>query len=613
MEERVRQLEETLRTKEGEISILRSKLKRTTDEYYQKYMDAKRELAELNEKIREAEQAAAQDRKKLETENLFLQDELREEMQRRNQQKLKNKIEDKPAPTTPRHQRTLLFRDGFDDTEIGAPSPTKSVGGRSRRSTPSMPAKRKRKPSQDSPIPMAALELSPAKAPPSQAAASESELFKHKSLQPRQRQKDRSLHHMKQILAHRTPPNIETDLEVMAQLAFPSEPSRKLSSIVLEETSSSTSDNYAVDFARSIISIWSRAINEQYYKPISMFISWVRFIVQLDMTTIVPAIVKELAHVICKTVRINGTVRFEHSPVSSVAPGQVRRTPRSLIHEEASTTEALDLLYIVSTACRRNDKAHETLWKTIPHADCLSYLNDHQLLKDIVLAVNILSTSLRRDTFGPIIDYDQQMGLTQREAEQHLIERAVCLLSEYPVPDEGRDDYLPAEVCEMRLEVLSMLEIVAFQGNDPESNWGSALIASSKLTLGRIFRNVYDELDALQTLRPEHDLRTALVNRMVHLLYGVLKSSEGVDLRSILGRLVGGREKHILALVRLAYSDAAALESGITVETMTMARELFRELDMGPGEYEAFIQAFPSGGVLGRDLGESQQEPEDMS
>ncbi|KAL1967315.1 hypothetical protein VTN77DRAFT_3361 [Rasamsonia byssochlamydoides] len=583
---------EAAQTKAGENAILRKQQANILKERDQQVAALQKRLADETAKHKGALEAADDETKKLATENAFLKQDLREETLRFNNLKAKAKAEEKAPPTTPKKSRVLPFRDGFEDDEMVVLSPTKSPGGRSRRGTPTVPGKRKRKASQDVPIPMASLQLSPAKAPGVDAA--ETEEIAYSKARPDYREEDSNLHYMKRILNHRTPPNTERDIEIMARLAFPSEPGRKLSSIVLEETSSIRSGNYAVGFANVIISLWSRALKEKFYEPIPMFMAIIKFIVLLDTASIAPKLIENLVPVLQVSVEVNATPRFEHSPVSSRSRGQLRQTPRSVLHDEVDSTEALEILYLVATACHNDENTQEAFWRHVRFDFILTMLNCHQPVDDIIITLNILATSIRPNSFGSIQETEEE----QRQIENYLIDRVANLFSENLQVDEGREPYLPSQICEMRLEAVAFFETLAFSAPDPANNRGNTALATHDVVLARLFRVMHDELDALYTEPPEHKLRTALVNRLMHLIYGVIRNHGEVDIHSKLRLLSGATQKYRIVLSRLAFSEGEYLESGITEETMEMARRLLEDEDMDPEEAEAIFEAFPSGGRL---------------
>lgn len=575
--------------KTGEVAILRANLTKQAQEFERTIASLRAQLTELTTKNKGVEQAAINERQKLETENLFLREELRDEALRVNNLRAKKRAE---APQTPRKQRTLPFRDGFDDDEIGVASPTKSSGGRSKRGTPSGPGKRKRKVS-DAPIPMAPLQLS-------QGNSMEAETLALDAMDTTTGEREHISgegieegFYMTQILNHRNHPDAESDLEVMAGLAFPSEPDRKISSIVLETMSGVTS-NYPVKYAHCLIQLWDRALVEKFYKVVPVFMASIKFILLLDLYSISPQLITELAGILQASIYVNAATRFEHSAVSSKVKGESRRTPRTVLHTDVDSTFALEIMYLLALACRQDDESHEHLWRNIHFDILLMTLNDHQPLQDIVLSLKILSTSLRRNSFGTI----QPSEAEQRQVEYHFIERVTCLLFQRIEPDEGEEDYLPLQICQMRLEALTFLEMITFYSFDMTTDASKTAIISYPLVLPRLFRTLYDEMDRLYTLCPEHSIRTALINRLTHLIYKLIRSGGGKNLHEGLTRLSGAKQKHRLVLSRLAFSEGQFLESGITEETMEMARQLLEEEDMSPEEAEALFDAFPTGGRL---------------
>ncbi|KAH8704197.1 hypothetical protein BGW36DRAFT_423717 [Talaromyces proteolyticus] len=574
--------------KSGEVAILRAKLAKQELEYERTVSALRAQLAEQTAKNQGVQQAAIDDKQRLETENLFLRDELRGEALRVNSLRGRKQADEKSAPLTPRKQRTLPFRDGFDDDEVGVASPTKSSGGRSKRGTPSGHGKRKRKAS-DAPIPMASLQLSPAHDVPLESHRST--LSSNETISKVDfvgKDDGSNIRYMTRILNHKTPPNTECDLEVMARLAFPSNPEQKLSSIVLENMRTNPS-NYAVNYALSLIVLWKRALSEKFYEPVPLFVSSIEFILLLDLYSIGPQLVSDLTPALQNSVLVNAVPRFEHSPVSSKTKGESRRTPRDLLETKVDSTKALEIMYLLALACRQNDESFEELWGNAHFDILLMSLNAHQPLQDIVLILRILSTSLRPGAFGTI----QPSEAEQRQIEQHFIERVTSLLTERINPDEGAKDYLSSEICQMHLELISFLETLTFYNPDIELGPGRNVILSHELVLPRLFRRMYEDMDYLYTLRPEHDLRTALVNRTMHLIYELIRKGGGQNLQRGLSRLSGARQKHRLVLSRLAFSEGQFLESGISEETMEMARQLLEEEDMSPEEAEALFEAFP--------------------
>lgn len=582
----------TALTKAGEISIIRANQAKQAERYDQQLSSLRKSLADEVAKHRAELEAARARSTTLATENAFLKQDLAEEALRANSLKVKNKTEEKAQPVTPKKSRVLPFRDGFDDDEIAIFSPTKSSGGRAKRGSPAVPGKRKRKTSQDSPIPIGPLELSPSRhlPPPERGPEIEPEdSDEEPQRRPIPRTDDRNLRYMKLILNHRTLPNKERDLEVMTRMAFPSKPDRMFSTIVIEATASFRSGNYAVQLARCIISLWSQALEEKFYKPIYMFMGIIKFILLLDTPYVAPSLIEQLLPVIQESVTINAVPRFHHSPASRKNWGQVRQTPQSQLNPEVNSTEALSILYLMATGCLDNEDAKETFWRYIRYDFVLMMLHTSQPISDIALTLNLLTCSLRRDSLGPLLETEQD----QFSTENYIVDRVANLFYEKPQVDEGQTSYTGHQVCRMRLEALSFLNAVAFSAPDPAHNHGCSVIAAHPTALARLIRSMHDEVDALYDHTPEHELHNALVNGLMGLIYGVTRKHKDIDLQSKLHLVAGGKQKYLIVLTRLAFSEGPFLEAGIADETVEMAHEMLEEA-VNPQEAEALVEAFPS-------------------
>ncbi|KAB8228752.1 putative DNA repair protein Rad26 [Aspergillus alliaceus] len=594
--ERYRQMTEELaaaksiaETKAGEIAIIRSNQAKLAENYERQVAALRKAMAEEVARHKEEVEAARAEGKMLATENAFLKQDLAEETMRINNLKVKGRAEEK-TPGTPKKHKALPFRDGFDDDEILAVSPSKST--RFKRMTPTVGGKRKRKLSDDSAIPLQ-LGPQPELGPMSvevpvgdMSGDASDEVVPNR---PAQIDKQTS-QFIKRLLNHRTFPNEQSDLEVMARLAFPSEPQQTLSAILLEETASLDFGNYLLEYARAIISLWSRALHEKFFEPIPMFMGILRHTLALDAPSSAPELIESLVPVLQESAEINGIPRFKHSPVSRQNFGQVKQTPLSELQLLVDSTEALGLLYQMACSFLHVDRVLEKFWRYVRYDFVLMMLNCSQAISDIILTLNLLSTSIRIESFGSLQDTEQD----QVANENYIVDRVANLLSEIPQVDEGQPPHMPSEICEMRLEALSLLMSVAFNQAAPASTHGSMVIATHSTVLARLIRAMHDELDALYASPPEKELHASLVNGLMRLIYGVMRRHpEQADLQSKLCRVAGGKQKFLVVLTRLAFSEGLILEAGIEDETVEMAHEILDDA-VNPQEAEALLEAFSS-------------------
>ena len=143
--------------KTGEISIIRSNQAKAARDHERRLEELQREHIKENEKhLGEIEQAK-REKEKLATHNQFLDHEMSDQrwQLRQAQKQTKTKATSKQdlrgnAVSTPKKARKLDLRDGFNDDELMAVSPTK-VERKTKTTTPKLGAKRKRDVLGDSP------------------------------------------------------------------------------------------------------------------------------------------------------------------------------------------------------------------------------------------------------------------------------------------------------------------------------------------------------------------------------------------------------------------------------------------------------------------------------
>lgn len=148
-------MEQDLTVKAGEISIVRSKQEKAAKEYEREMTAIKKLNAEKLAKQQEAIKAAMEAEKNAATELEFVKRDLLEESEKvRSLRRSKDKEKDGASEpiATPKKNRTLAYRDGFDDDEIQIISPSKFHARRSNPSTPTKAGTKRKRKGQDSPV-----------------------------------------------------------------------------------------------------------------------------------------------------------------------------------------------------------------------------------------------------------------------------------------------------------------------------------------------------------------------------------------------------------------------------------------------------------------------------
>ncbi|EGE81436.1 DNA repair protein Rad26 [Blastomyces dermatitidis ATCC 18188] len=575
--------------KAGEIAIIRANQAKVEKAHSRQLSTLRTQMADELKKYQAEIEAATMESKLLTTENAFLKQDLKDETQKLNElRKAKAKLEENP-PLTPKKSKILPLRDGFDDDEIML-SPTKSAGRRSKRGTPSVSGGRKRKAIDDSPIKAPTLELSQSFETNLGDFSESAEPMVIDSGPRKPNMEDRNVRFMRRILNHKTYPSKGRDLEIFTKLAFPSEPGRMFSSFILEATTAKSSENYAVEYAKAIISLWSRALKESFYDPVAMFMAIIKYIINLDPSNIVPQLIDDLLPVLLKSGYVNGVARFRNSPVSHQNLGQIKQTPQSELHHQVNSTEALNILYLAASSCQHDFDAQRKFWQNILYDFILVMLNSNQPIDDIIITLNLLSYSILPTSFGPLLSTPAE----QTANENYIIDRVANLLSEQPYVDEGEKPYTPWQISTLRIEAMSFLTTLAFSSPhpSPSKNHAGRLLALHPTALARVFRSIHDELDALYSNPPERELHVALVNGLTRLAYGIMSTfRDEVNLPAKLRVVPGATQKHLVALTRLAFCEGPLLEAGIEDDTVEMAHEMLEEA-VNPQEAEALLEAF---------------------
>jgi hypothetical protein len=158
----------TVQSKTGENAILRQKLEKQTKDSNQKQSTIRQLYQEQLAKQKAETERIKSENQKVITDNRFLEHDLALEAGRAKQLQRNLKaggLSGRASPvSTPKKNRTLPFRDGFDDDDVITLSPSKT---RSKPSTPKGGTKRKRLGNDQSPIQPPALPLSDTKVAPS--------------------------------------------------------------------------------------------------------------------------------------------------------------------------------------------------------------------------------------------------------------------------------------------------------------------------------------------------------------------------------------------------------------------------------------------------------------
>ena len=589
-------------TQQGEISIIRAKQASETKVFERQLAALKRSLQEDSIRNKERVELIRKEKERIESENKFLKQDLSEEA--RKSKTLHRTLQERPAnisserapapDTTPKKAQVHSLRDGFDDDEIMAISPIKSGSGRKSKVGTPTGAKRKRKAVDASPIPPLVLRQSGVDPPivegetvePAKAEAILPIIKKDKTA-------EKNLKFMQRILNHKSPGSVDRILETCMQYAFPTEPRKTFTSLVLAATArlQPSAKRFRAELLAVFIDLWANCLKQKYYKPIPLVLDVVCFIITLEGVVVDEGTIKLLLPVLQDCGKVNAEARFNYSPVRQRA-GNLKQIPLSELKEHCDGTRCLEILHDLASRCQNNSKLIELFWRSMDTDFVLMMLNSSQPISDMTLMLNLLATSVLPQTFGNICSTASE----QSKMEIYILRRVCYLLWETPRVDESLPPPTKTQICHLRLTVMSLLSVLIFTSSPhPHTipHHGSLALATHPDALARLVRSIYDEVDLMYAHLSSHALHCQLVNRSITLLYHLLQlHPTTINLPEKLAAVNGGAHKHRVVLARLAFSEGVFLDAGIEDETVGMARDMLEE-SVTPEEAEGLLEAFP--------------------
>jgi hypothetical protein len=520
-----------------------------------------------------------------------------------------------PAGTPRRAQKTLPLRDGFDDDDVMMASPTKN---RSKAATPKQVNKRKRQITDQSPIP--ALQLSePRERPQAQESfASTSAEKLDSALFSGLQRNDRRFELLHRLVNNRSSNGKDRVLEAMTLYAFPSQPEKKLSSLLYDELSACSLEHnvhcLAIKICHIFLSLWDQCLQEKYYAPVYLFLDALQFILASEPSSTAVAITDQAVPIIYETVYLV-TLPIARAINNASATLDLYSPTQKKINGEIDASDCLRLLHLIATSCVMSVEASSRFWQTIPFDFFLALLKKEQPLAWIQLALSILSTSSLPDSLGSIVP--AHLGPEQQQKRQsNLIDQVTFLMFETPqeIPEPALSCKLPQtevlvkppsstptssqystqQILSLRLQIIGVLTTFSLTSH------GCKALARNRLCLGRLIDFLNSQLSLLYTptytAHPDRALVVACINSTMKLVNHIKTSNPDVNLAAKMNNVHGGSHKYLVALTRLAFSEGGdrVLEEGIEDDVSDAAHEILGE-GLSFEEGEGLMQVFSSG------------------
>ncbi|KAM0795765.1 hypothetical protein BDR22DRAFT_813102 [Usnea florida] len=589
LQNEIRNANDNAYSKAGEITIVRANATRIEKDFENRTMALERLHADETARQKIEVEKVRAELQKIATEKEFLENDLAEgTKQIRNLQRTikkggENNPEFKAAgkenqPVTPKKNKALAYADGFDDEEIHPMSQSR-LAVRSKANTPKVGAKRKRRPPEASPA--KSLDLTP----PIQTEVSGEEVqhkrsdFPSPSDQPPRLapiQEDQRFKLTQKLLDHRFAPEEPRTFERLAKFCFPSSRERTLSTILLDKMSTLTfkpdTENFAAAMGLIVISLWSQCMEEKYHQPVHLLVNLVNHILVLNPIKTAPDLTNDLMSLVQATADV------------ILVPRCKKESPRK-DKGDISCIECLQVMQMMADDCSCDTEETVRFWRTMRFDFIMMLLNFINPLEEIKIMLSMLHTSILDQSFAMIIPPNNGQ---QDASEAHIIDNLSHLLINTPRTLPGEKPPDAAEICEVRLHVLSLIEAMC------DTLHGCETLAKHRLVIGHLVRVMNDELDRVYDYQYGCEQRIALVNTSTRVLYHLTTNyAHLVNMQARLSVVPGGEKKFLIALTRLAFSEGGFYEQGIEDDVVECAHQML-EARVSPEEAEQLVDAFSS-------------------
>ena len=505
---------------------------------------------------------------------------------------------------TPRKKARGPLGDGFDDDHVVMASPSRTRE-RQKTATPSLAGKRKRNVVDASPIP---LQLSE---PRSQLQDKELEPIDgdvriDAALLDYFRKDDRRFNLLHRLIARTSSNGTDRILEALAQHRFPSNPSKRLSSIFYDALAAKAfSDVHALalDICFAICDLWAQCLAEKYYAPVNLLLDALHFVLACERCETACEVKHRFVPLMIDSIDLVANPLSKAAKVGSDAVKALYASGHREITAQIDVLDCLDLLHLIATSCVSMEGTESAeLWESIPSDFAIMLLNKEQPIAQISLMLRIISTSALPTSIGPITSSDSQAD-SQAHREDALIGRLTNLLTETPSitadpspplsppsSPEPLDVVTDCDILELRLQVISLLTVLSIPQH------GATRLATNRICIGRLIKYLDRLLNLLykSPLAPTQKLTIDSVNATMKLIYHIVTSNPGFDIKSKLVNTLGGQHAYLVSLTRLAFSDGLVLEAGIEEAVIDMAHHILDE-GLSLEEGEAFGLVFSTG------------------
>lgn len=503
---------------------------------------------------------------------------------------------------TPKKVRGPLG-DGFDDNDVVMASPSRTRD-RQKTATPSLAGKRKRNVVDASPIPLQLSEpISQSREKEAGADAGAETVEEDPRIDAALldffRKDDRRFDLLHRLMAHMSPNGTDRVFDALAQYKYPSTQSKRLSSVFYDTLSVKTFQDVhtlALDICYAICHLWAQCLTEHYYAPINLLLDALHFVLARERCETACKIKSHFVPLMIDSVDLVANPLSKAARTGQEAVNALYVSGHREITAQIDVLECLHLLYLIATSCVGLEGTEPTdLWEAIPSDFTLMLLNKEQPIAQISLMLDIIATSALPTSIGPITTSASQTD-SQATREDALIGRLTNIFTETPSstadpsPSEPPDPVTETDTLSLRLQVISLLTTLSLP------QYGATRLAQNRICIGRLIKYLDRLLTTLYKtpLAPTQTPTITSINATMKLIFHIVSSNPGFDVKSKLVNTLGGQHAYLVGLTRLAFSEGLVLERGIEEGVVDMALEMLDE-GLSLEEGEAFGGVFGTG------------------
>lgn len=211
------------------------------------------------------------------------------------------------------------------------------------------------------------------------------------------------------------------------------------------------------------------------------------FALELKTSLIAPHIIDSLIPVTQLTADLVAIPRFKNFPAGE-------------FENDIDVGTCMSILYLAAQGCTSSLEYITRFWKLFRYDFMIVMLSTNQRQADFEVMLQLLSTSVFRDSFGAMpVDVSQDLQISW------ILDRFSYILYEVPCLPMSHDKIDLVVLSKMRTQILQLLTSMT------RSPFASKAVAIHPLLIGRLVSLMSDELDLLYDYQPRHEERYVLV------------------------------------------------------------------------------------------------------